>query len=218
MASPYIWLQLEYSTTGFFEAGFRENFAPYKYVVDVLFIPPMIILAIGDLAKRRHLARCLSVEYLPSECGAVTLRPLGRHEQVLLVDCELYLSTLTTLGEGPAASCLQHKVQDIPGDIPSLIRQFSFKLYWQLLSPFSSTILLFLEDFDPVLGTEILANWICSSTSTPTVRPRLVLVHEEYSSAKARQFDDRLFTKVMDQLQWADATKSYTRDEVDMIC
>ena len=117
-------------------------------------------MAIGGKIKRRFLRR-------------LRLRPSIRHDgvvleelltSIILIDCELHDAIFPRIKAGPqAATSLQYhlRIATISDtNSPRDIADSAFHFLWQALVPFSSTVVIFLDDVGGLTQlSDVLAAW-----------------------------------------------------------
>ena len=192
--TPTNWLEFRSGAPNFQDPILLEFRHAYE-VFDEYSLPPRIVLAIGSVSKRRFLqSQHLKVK-VPAESG-VTLRPFTSSS--VLIDCELHnVEAFKSNKAGPLlGNCLQHRLY-VPLTSNSAKRKISSlaqDLYWQLLFPFASVVLLFIDDLGGASHTlELLAGWVRKSTLDPgPCPPRILIVYDWCSNINPQQFEDQL--------------------------
>lgn len=206
MGSP--WLEIRSNAPGLPGPILLEHQNPYTTLPD----RHGIILVLGSASsKRQFLMEVSSIRRQPG----IFLERLG--ETTFVADCTLHEQRMLRVRGGPSAEnitpfCLSRV--NLPSDPASL----PWKMYAQLLSPFSTVVLLFADDFGGLqeVADMLATMWICASRK-PTVRPppRLVLASHQMCSPK--QFEDLLITEILRRLRLTSSAR-LTRLEASQAC
>jgi hypothetical protein len=173
---------------------------PAYSVFDYQAFQPRIVLSIGG-AEKRHFYRSIDLDDR-LQCGAgILLRPVQL--ATLILDCELHNYTHFDSIQRHRSSgekvlhplhCTLYR-----HSAPHKIAQFAFDMYWQLLFPFASTVLLFLDDLGgvgPVV--EILASWARRARLTAISAPPRILVLYHWRNRKEMEtFESRLRARIL---------------------
>lgn len=178
-----------------------------------------LILAVGGKEK---------TEFLDTAC----LRKAGHADGVRLhvlspsltaADCALHnMKRLDTLHAVPSArgSVAQHDLQTdlVPGDSHHRIARFAYDMYWRLLAPFASAILLFMSDLGGPLGVaDVIGGWARQAMSRPMAnRPCLLLVTGE-ASLTIPALQDVLVIKLSALLRTAEPYRTRTQADVEKL-
>lgn len=174
-----MWLELREGAPGLGGVYLQEHKAPYRYLDDLGEQCCQFVLAIGGRAKRAALLRS---NY--EQTGAISLSTLGdRSPGLLLVDCELHLrrGLLRTPG-GPCPGHYKiHSLQPMP--IDSII----YKIYWELLLPFSTIVFLFVDDLGLQATIDLLISYLQqASVSSASPKVRFIVVSQTYKHLDLR--------------------------------
>jgi len=173
---------------------------PAYSVFDCQAFQPRIVLSIGGVEKR-HFYRTIGLsDKIPVDAG-ILLRPLQL--ATLILDCELHNNSILNSAQQyrhngeKALHPLQYPLnRDSP---PHKISQFAFDMYWQLLFPFASTVLLFVDDLGgvgPVI--EILASWAHRARlTTIPCPPRIMILYHWRNRRQMESFESRLQSRII---------------------
>lgn len=187
------WLELRSGAPGLDGPFLLEHPIAYQ-VLDEQTERPDVFLAIGSKIKRRFLRRLRSGPSIKH--NGVTLEELL--SSTVLLDCELQDASLPRIKAGPhIESCLQHHLSTATiSDISSSqdIAKCVFEFLWQALIPFTSTVLLFLDDVGGMIQlSEILATW---STQPTQCEPRIVILHDANLKVNQERFETLMWRKL----------------------
>ncbi|EGU73044.1 hypothetical protein FOXB_16448 [Fusarium oxysporum f. sp. conglutinans Fo5176] len=169
-------------------------------VFDCQAFQPRVVLSIGGIEKRRFYRRINLNDAVDGNPG-VLLRPVQL--ATLILDCELHnhnrldvVQQYLSRGEEVMHSLQVNLYRHGPSH---KIAQYAFDMYWQLLYPFASTVLLFIDDLGgvgPVI--EILALWArrarLSSIAAP---PRILVLYHWRNRTEMDSFESRLRSRIM---------------------
>ena len=170
------WLELKSGIPG--QGCYLLEHRGANKTIDELTGLPRTIVAVGGKSKRQFLSG--------SNHEAIAFRRIS--PSTIVIDCELHNKRIISKMKAtpPVESCRQHRVLLPHTCLPVKIRQFAWSLYWQALIPFTSIILLFVEDlggFDAV--ADVLTVWARQSVTTPAQSPpRVILLHREPADIK----------------------------------
>ncbi|KAG4292492.1 hypothetical protein FPRO06_11980 [Fusarium proliferatum] len=192
MAVP-TWIDLQFGARGELRPILVEHHIAYK-IFDGQAFHPRLVLAIGG-AEKRHFYRTLELDaHIPG--NGIFLRPVQL--ATLLIDCELH--NQSTLGICERAAPMGHQTRHTlhcavtPNSPPQRISQFALDMYWQLLFPFASVVLLFADDLgglEPVI--ELLVCWTRRARLKPLLSPpRVIVVFHWRHRSKIETFEVRL--------------------------
>ncbi|KAF5571961.1 patatin-like serine hydrolase [Fusarium phyllophilum] len=192
MAVP-TWIDLQFGARGELRPILVEHRIAYK-IFDGQAFHPRLVLAIGG-AEKRHFYRTLELDaHVPG--NGIFLRPFQL--ATLLIDCELH--NQSTLGICEQAAPMGHQTRHTlhcavtPNSPPQRISQFALDMYWQLLFPFASVVLLFADDLgglEPVI--ELLVCWTRRARLKPLLSPpRVIVVFHWRHRSKIETFEVRL--------------------------
>jgi hypothetical protein len=172
---------------------------PAYSVFDCQAFQPRIVLSVGG-AEKRHFYRSIGLgDKIPCEAG-VLLRPVQL--ATLILDCELHnnarlgnIQQHRHNGEKALYPVQYPLNQHSP---PHKIAQFAFDMYWQLLFPFASTVLLFVDDLGgvgPVI--EILASWARRARLRRVpCPPRIMVLYHWRNRREMESFEIRLRSRI----------------------
>ena len=170
------WIDLRFGARGELRPILIEYRGAYEIFDDQAF-HPKVVLSIGSTEKR-HFHRSLDLDGQAAGSG-IHLRPIQL--ATVLIDCELHNQRRLDLCQPAIRGGHQNRhslhCALIPHSPPQKIAQFAFDLYWQLLFPFASTVLLFADDlggFEPVM--ELLVSWAKRARLKPISSPPRILV------------------------------------------
>ncbi|KAG9494967.1 hypothetical protein J7337_013196 [Fusarium musae] len=192
MAVP-TWIDLQFGARGELRPILVEHRIAYK-IFDGQAFHPRLVLAIGG-AEKRHFYRALELDaHVPG--NGIFLRPVQL--ATLVIDCELH--NQSTLGICERAAPMGHQTRHTlhcavtPNSPPQRISQFALDMYWQLLFPFASVVLLFADDLgglEPVI--ELLVCWTRRARLKPLLSPpRVIVVFHWRHRSKIETFEVRL--------------------------
>lgn len=188
------WLELRSGAPAQCTSFLLEHFCAYE-VFDRPEPQPRMVIAIGGREKQRFLESQLGGA-IPQHGGSITLRALA--PSTIVVDCEMHnVHTLPRLKAGPpTGEHLRHHLL-LPPDSQHQIARFVQELYSNVLFPFASVVLLFLEDLGGLVPVvDILATWARRSMLSPmqSPPPRVLILHREtgLASASTAEFEARL--------------------------
>jgi hypothetical protein len=195
--SQTVWIDLVAGAVGL-NGPFLQHFhRPFLYLGDDL--PndafPQMIVFIGDTSKRLSRKRIFGLENNDYE-NRIHLHLLYKQPgPVLLADCELHLlSRMPTVRAGPIpGDRVQHLIRDVPRD--ANLPELATRVYTQLLSPFSTLICIFSDDFGGTTAVaNFLATWLANKSPITSdipnfPRPR-VLILKEWDIFKRGSFDE----------------------------
>ena len=187
------WLELRSGASQYSGTILQEYRRAYE-VFDTYDQPPRIILAIGGASKRQYLQHHSTSTARCKTADNIAIRPFT--SSTVLIDCELHNATrLKPILAGPElGSHLQHFL-DVP--LPTNrhnISRLAQDLYWQILFPCATLILIFLDDLGGAAQVlELLATWMRKSVgSGPTSPPRVLIVYGWRSHVDPQCFDKQL--------------------------
>lgn len=130
-----------------------------------------IVLIIGSESKRRYFNLQDPVRY-----GGICIRPFS--PSIALADCEMHTMPPQKMNtfQQPKGEVITHRINQDIGNIAD----FSLRLYWRLLAPFASAIILFLDDLGGLENVQdILSTWLYLSMKIRPQPPPKVLVLQE---------------------------------------
>ncbi|KAJ4196920.1 hypothetical protein NW759_016377 [Fusarium solani] len=142
-----------------------------------------MVLSIGGTEKR-HFYQNLELDDKFHHSAGVSFRPLDGLQ-----------------GQHMGGQAVTHRLQCglTPRSPPHKVMQFAFDLYWQILFPFASTVLLFLDDLGgvgPVI--ELLASWARRARFRAVSAPPKILVLFHWRDRTAvESFESRLRARLM---------------------
>jgi hypothetical protein len=193
------WIDVQFSGREEFRPTLVEHRTAYS-VFDCQAFQPRVVLSIGGIEKRRFYRRINLNDAVDGNPG-VLLRPVQL--ATLILDCELHnhnrldvVQQYLSRGEEVMHSLQANLYRHGPSH---KIAQYAFDMYWQLLYPFASTVLLFIDDLGgvgPVI--EILALWArrarLSSIAAP---PRILVLYHWRNRTEMDSFESRLRSRIM---------------------
>ncbi|KAK2609307.1 hypothetical protein QQS21_002088 [Conoideocrella luteorostrata] len=191
------WIELKSAGGGF--PILLEQFGAYR-CFDHHESPPRIVVAIGGESKRRFFASATG--QLP-RCRAPTIRIQQWTPTTVLVDCELHdLTSLESVkASSQEGSCTQHPLQAFVPRACSQKRltELSHDIYWQILTPLASIIIIFLEDIGGLSSViEVIASWMRRSAANPTPSaPRILVLYDCNKELQVQKFTARLRARVV---------------------
>lgn len=195
-----------------------EHRQAYK-LFDQQAFQPRLILSIGGMEKRKFYHKIGLDERFPHGAG-ILFRPVQL--ATLILDCELHNQTRLegTLGQYPypGEQLVLHPLQCplTPHSPSHKFAQFALDMYWQVLFPFASTILLFLDDLGgagPVI--EILVSWARRARRKAIpAPPRVLIVCHWRNRTEIATFESRLRIRLMCAVSDDDAIKGTINDEM----
>ena len=208
--APPNWLEFRSGAPHFHGPVLLEYTRAYEFLGEYTF-SPRVVLAIGAQAKRSFL-RDHDIEVGESAIAGVALRRFS--PSTVLVDCELHNAVaFKSRKAGPLlGNCMQHPLP-VPLTVNSPQHKISVvvqDLYWQMLFPFASIILFFVDDLGgtgPAL--ELLARWVRKSLSSPSpCPPRILIVYDWQSKISVQQFDRQLRARLTAFLNGVSSSKT----------
>lgn len=173
---------------------------PAYSVFDYQAFQPRIVLSIGGVEKR-HFYRSIDLDDRIHYGAGIRFRPMQL--ATLILDCELHnhtrLDSIQRRRSGGEKVLHPLQCTLYRHSAPHKIAQFAFNMYWQLLFPFASTVLLFLDDLGgvgPVV--EILASWARGARLTSISAPPRILVLYHWRNRKQMEtFESRLRARIL---------------------
>lgn len=164
-------------------------------ILDEYTLPPRMLIAIGKDTKRKFLQHH-HVKPGPSAEAGVSLRAFT--SSTVLIDCELHNTCALKVRKAgpPLGNCLQHHLS-VPlngNSSQHKISSLAQDLYWQILFPLASVVLLFLDDLGGAGQIlELLAGWVRKSSAAPgPYPPRVLIIYDWRSNINPQQFGDQL--------------------------
>ncbi|KAH7215393.1 hypothetical protein DER44DRAFT_764229 [Fusarium oxysporum] len=193
------WIDVQFSGREEFCPTLVEHRPAYS-VFDCQAFQPRVVLSIGGIEKRRFYRRINLNDAVDGNPG-VLLRPVQL--ATLILDCELHnhnrldaVQQYHSRGEKVMHSLQANLYRHGPSH---KIAQYAFDMYWQLLYPFASTVLLFIDDLGgvgPVI--EILALWARRARlSTIPAPPRILVLYHWRNRTEMESFESRLRSRIM---------------------
>lgn len=187
------WLELRSGASQYSGTILQEYRQAYE-IFDTYVQPPRIVLAIGGASKRQYLQDHNTRADRRKTTNNIVIRPFT--SSTILIDCELHnASHLKPVIAGPELGCnLQHLLDvSLPNNKHSICR-LAHDLYWQILFPCTTLVLLFVDDLGGAAQVlELLATWMRkSAVSKPTSTPRLLIVYGWRSHIDPQCFDKQL--------------------------
>lgn len=190
-----MWIDLVTGAVGLEGPFLQQYHRPFLALCD---LPtdacPQMIVLIGDTSKRLSRQRIFELGNSDDE-NRVHLHVLKQPVPILVADCELHLlSRMPTVWGGPLpGDRAQHLIRNVSRDVN--LRELALNLYAQILSPFSTLICIFSDDFGGTTEVaRLLASWIVNKAPTASdipeiVRPR-VLILKQWDIFKRGSFDE----------------------------
>ncbi|KAH7000879.1 hypothetical protein EDB80DRAFT_721123 [Ilyonectria destructans] len=194
------WIELRFDGQGEFSPVLVEHRPAYE-LFDGQAFQPRVVLSIGS-AEKRHFYRSIELDDASPHCAGILFRPAQL--ATLILDCELHNQTRVDKLERQYSSgqmVLHHHLHCnlTPYSPPHKVAQFALDMYWQLLFPFASTVLLFLDDLGgvgPVI--EILASWSRRTRlRTISAPPRILVLFHWRNRTQIESFESRLRARLM---------------------
>ncbi|KAH6646832.1 hypothetical protein BKA67DRAFT_595054 [Truncatella angustata] len=187
------WLELRSGAPGLDGPFLLERRLGYQ-IFDERAEQPDVFLAIGGKTKRRFLRRLRAGPSVKHN-GVIIEEILS---STILLDCELHDSTLPRIKAEPyIESCPRHHlltttISDI--STPQEIARCAFDFVWQALVPFSSTIVVFMDDLGGLVQlSDILATWAARPTQS---QPRIVVLHDAQLRVNQGHFETMVLRKL----------------------
>lgn len=166
-ASSRLWLEIKPDVPGQ-GSILIEHHQAYEAINSANTSCLQIVLIIGGESKRRHFDLQDPVRY-----GGVWIRPFS--PSIALADCEMHTMApqKTNAFQQPKGEAIKHRITQDIVNIPD----FSFRLYWRLIAPFASAIILFLDDLGGLENVQdILSTWLYLSMKIRHQFPPKVLL------------------------------------------
>lgn len=189
---PVDWLELS-APEGVPYPFLLEHQGAYQ-LFDSLELNPRIVLAVGNQAKAQFLLGLGPACLIPGSGRGINLRlfPLS---STVIFDCQMHnLSEIKhVVPSAPMGYCHQHLLDSLfSASLPRELGRFVLGLYWHMLAPLASTILLFLDDLGgPDAVIETLAAWALRSKLVQSP-PRIIILYNEHTGFNLRQFQSQL--------------------------
>ncbi|KAH6869643.1 hypothetical protein B0T10DRAFT_523575 [Thelonectria olida] len=193
------WIELRFGRQKELSPVITEHRRAYE-LFDHQAFQPRMVLSIGGVEKR-HFYRSIELDERFPKGAGILFRPVQL--ATLILDCELHNQTRLDKihDQYSGGEMALHPLQCslTPQSPPHKVAQFALDMYWQLLFPFASTVLLFLDDLGgvgPVI--EILASWSrrarLRAISAP---PRILVIFHWRNRSEIVSFESRLRTRLM---------------------
>lgn len=213
MPSSKTFLELQSNAPGLPGPYIVENLAPYKILDDLGAAKPKAILAIGGSCKSRFLTSNFFVNHVHRDRSVgLTCLP----DDTLLFDCELHLQddddqgmprfqARRPWGGGLNGHVLKHAERDAA--------HIAYKLYGEVLAPFSDVILVFVPDLGFRELIELFCRWFKSAMEKKFPKSqRILLLHEDMP--QVQHVHSRLIAAFASMLRSSDALKAYTNADL----
>lgn len=206
------WLELRSGAPGLDGPFLLEHPQAYQ-VLDEQTERPDVFLAIGGKTKRRFLQRLRAGP--SAEHDGVVLEELL--SSTVLLDCELHDATLPRIKAGPrkeGCTNSHHLLKAAISDssAPQDVAKYVFEFVWQALIPFTSTVVIFLDDIGGLRQlSDILATW---STRPIQSEPRIVILHDASLKVNQERFQTLVWRKLGAHLLHVDPLHLPTRQKI----
>ncbi|RSL64912.1 hypothetical protein CEP53_003875 [Fusarium sp. AF-6] len=213
MPSSKTFLELQSNAPGLPGPYLVENLAPYKILDDLGTAKPKSILAIGSSCKRRFVTSNFFVNHGHRD-WSVGLA--CQSDDTLLFDCELHLQdnddqgmprfqARRPWGGGLNGHVLEHAERGAA--------HIAYKLYGEVLAPFSDVILVFVPDLGFGEVVELFCRWFKSAMEKKFPKgQRILLLHENV--LQVEHVHSRLVAAFASMLRSSDALKAYTNADL----
>ncbi|KAK4119894.1 hypothetical protein N657DRAFT_580763 [Parathielavia appendiculata] len=200
MSQSCVWLDLRSGAPGLPGPYLCEFFSPYRYLDSLGNVCPTIILAVGGQNKRRYMSNHLSVSYDDVETNTITLRNLAL-PHMLLVDGELHQrNELPRIKAGPSPGLYDtHEIKRAPKSAAEI----SYQIYFDVLAPFSSAVLLFVSDLNGTdVTVDVLAQWAKRMMAfPPAVLPKVLLFFDDSPAPNSADIRQQISMKLLEYLR-----------------
>ncbi|KAH7268721.1 hypothetical protein B0J15DRAFT_579026 [Fusarium solani] len=213
MPSSKTFLELQSNAPGLPGPYLVENLAPYKILDDLGAAKPKAILAIGSSCKRRFVTSNFFVNHGHRDWSVgLACQP----DDTLLFDCELHLQddddqgmprfqARRPWGGGLNGHVLEHAERGAA--------HIAYKLYGEVLAPFSDVILVFVPDLGFGEVVELFCRWFKSAMEKKFPKgQRILLLHE--NMPQVQHVHSRLVAAFASMLRSSDALKAYTNADL----
>jgi hypothetical protein len=146
----------------------------------------------------------------------VALQPLT-DKCSFLIDCELHQCNIPPRIQAYPwpRNYTAHELKSVPSEVS----ETAYRLYYQLLAPFSSTVALFVSDFGGL--TEVvnfLVSWGRSAMTRPGwARSRVTLMFEEASVPTEKHVHFLVTTALLRKVHICEPTEPYTLSDMNKI-
>lgn len=209
------WLELFSGAPGLEGPFLLEHRRAYS-VIDRCSTSPRIVLAIGNEDKRRFV-KTIFPDSTP--LSGIAIRQLSR--SVIFIDCNMHnMEKLQRVKAGPLSGDLtRHRLQTSLHQEPSPreIARFAFDLYWRMLAPLASVVLLFLQDLggQPYV-IDSLTEWArWSSRNQVESPPRVLVLSNDGSKLTDEILNTRIQVRLNGLLRRLDPTTEATAASVE---
>lgn len=209
MSESPVWLDVRSGAPGLPGPYLYESLSPYEHLKKLGNLRPEIILAVGSHYKRQCLSDYLTVSYSNIKTKAITFHALAERN-MFLVDGELHeRHELPRIKAAPSFGF--YKTHEFKG-MPSSIAYISHEIYFDLLAPFSSAVLLFVSDLGGIDAvTELLAQWARKMMIRPSlVRPQVLLLFKDGPALDPKGVQQRISSRLLKFVRISDPTKPYS--------
>ncbi|KAI8663491.1 RING-type domain-containing protein [Fusarium keratoplasticum] len=213
MSSSKTFLELQSNAPGLPGPYLVENLAPYKILDDLGTAKPKAILAIGSSCKRRFVMSNFFVNHGHRDWSVgLACQP----DNTLIFDCELHLQdddgqgmprfqARRPWGGGLHGHVLEHAERGAA--------HIAYKLYGEVLAPFSDVILVFVPDLGFGEVVELFCRWFKSAMENKFPKgQRILLLHE--NMPQVQHVHSRLVAAFASMLRSSDALKAYTNADL----
>lgn len=176
--SSSCWLELRSNAPGLEGPYLQEYNAPYQHLNQIGDRVPQLVVVVGGCRKRQRLhAEFPATPSNDEAVGTICLRPMVVGGVIMLADCELHLRhELPRIHGDPCPG--QHTLHQLHGTFSSTTLT-AYRLYCDILAPFSRVVVLFVADFCGLTQTlDFLVFWLRQAMQEPcraTARVLLVL-------------------------------------------
>ncbi|KAM7192215.1 hypothetical protein V8F33_008489 [Rhypophila sp. PSN 637] len=209
MSESPVWIDVRSGAPGLPGPYLYESLGPYEHLKKLGNRQPKIILAVGSCYKRQCLSDYLAVSYSNIKTKAITFHALAERN-MFLVDCELHeRHELPRIKAEPSFGF--YNTHEFKGML-SGITQIAHEIYFDLLAPFSSAVLLFVSDLGGIDAvTELLANWARRMMIRPSlVRPQVLLLFKDGPALDPKGVHQRISSRLLKFVRISDPTKPYS--------
>ncbi len=217
--APNNWIELRSGMGG--QPVLVENRHAYT-AFDAPRFPPRVLVAIGGQSNCKMFNNS-PIPQISTQAHIPGIRIQPWHSSQVLIDCELHtLSNLRPVKVLPSMGYRQERsLQALvpPTRSHQSFAKVAFDFYWQVLIPFTTTVLLFLDDLEDHDSTiEMLGSWVKRSILEPVLSPPRVFLLYTHRTKDVSEFMGRLRLRLVAFATSSGAVKNASDADIIQQC